>query len=45
MLICVGLWILASSRIPGYDLGGQIPLFRGGFVTLAARGNTRALLH
>jgi hypothetical protein len=34
MLICVCLRILASSRIPRYDLGRQTPHFWGGSVTL-----------
>jgi hypothetical protein len=33
MLICVCLRILASSRIPRYDLGRQTPHFLGGSVT------------
>jgi hypothetical protein len=33
MLICVCLRILASSRIPQYDLGRQTPHFGGGSVT------------
>jgi hypothetical protein len=33
MLICVCLRILASSRIPQYDLGRQTPHFLGGSVT------------
>jgi hypothetical protein len=42
MLICVCLRILASSRIPRYDLGRQTPHFRGGSVTRAeARGRQR----
>jgi hypothetical protein len=35
MLICVCLRILASSRIPRYDLGRQIPYFWCGSVTRA----------
>jgi transposase InsO family protein len=39
MLICVCLRILASSRIPRYDLGRQTPYFWGGSVTIVyARG-------
>jgi hypothetical protein len=34
MLICVCLRILASSRIPQYDLGRQTPHFLGGSVTI-----------
>jgi hypothetical protein len=34
MLICVCLRILASSRIPRYDLGRQTPHFWGGSVTV-----------
>jgi hypothetical protein len=34
MLICVCLRILASSRIPRYDLGRQTPHFLGGSVTV-----------
>jgi hypothetical protein len=34
MLMCVCLRILASSRIPQYDLGRQTPHFRGGSVTV-----------
>jgi hypothetical protein len=34
MLMCVCLRILASPRIPQYDLGRQTPHFRGGSVTL-----------
>jgi hypothetical protein len=33
MLICVCLRILASSRIPRYDIGRQTPHFGGGSVT------------
>jgi hypothetical protein len=36
MLICVCLRILASSRIPRYDLGRQISHFLGGSVTAAS---------
>jgi hypothetical protein len=34
MLMCVCLRILASSRIPRYDLGRQTPHFRCGFITV-----------
>jgi hypothetical protein len=37
MLICVCLRILASSRIPRYDLGRQTPYFLGGSVTLSIK--------
>jgi hypothetical protein len=39
MLICVCLRILASSRIPQYDLGRQTPHFLGGSVTHSLSSN------
>jgi hypothetical protein len=38
MLICVCLRILASSRIPQYDLGRQTPHFLGDSVTDTLQG-------
>jgi hypothetical protein len=43
MLMCVCLRILASSRIPRYDLGRQTPDFWGGSVTPAAITPSRRL--
>jgi hypothetical protein len=37
MLMCVCLRILASSKIPRYDLGRQTPHFWGGSVTVGIR--------
>jgi hypothetical protein len=42
MLMYVCLCILASSRIPRYDLGRQIPHFGGGFVIDWGRTHTKA---
>jgi hypothetical protein len=43
MLICVCLRILASSRIPRYDLGRQTPYFWGGSVTTAFHAESQLI--
>jgi hypothetical protein len=40
MLMCVCWRILASSRIPQYDLGRQTPHFCGGSITILIFGTS-----
>jgi hypothetical protein len=45
MLICVCLYILASSRIPRYDLWRQNPYFSGGSITIGYQSKIGGKTH